>query len=67
MMARRHRPGIIESDMGDSNRKNPVTRPMAITMDKMISVNVAKSNMNGDFFQTIGDHVSNIHVFFTIK
>ena len=45
MMARRHRPGIIESDMGDSNRKNPVTRPMAMTIERMMSVKLAKSNM----------------------
>ena len=38
MIARRHRPGIIESDRGDSNRKNPVTRPMAMTIERMMSV-----------------------------
>ena len=50
-MARRHRPGIIESDIGDSNRKNPVTRPMAMTIERMMSVNVAKSNMKKIFLE----------------
>ena len=54
MMARRQRPGIIESDMGDSNRKNPVTRPMAMTIERMMSVNVAKSNMKKIFLEKHG-------------
>jgi hypothetical protein len=51
IMARRQRPGIIESDMGDSNRKNPVTRPMAMTIERIMSVKLAKSNMKKIFLE----------------